>query len=216
MNVPFQMSLPKGYKALHPDQNLNFQLNRWLPYLPVDEVQLVANQIKSLPDFKPVMLAQARKAEAEDRRINAAFYYRAAEFVTPAKDKEKQVFYRKFRELFESQIPDDTYIRADITFDRGALPSLLIEPEGTQAVETLVVHGGFDSFVEELYPHVAICAQKGMRIIMFEGPGQGAALNVHGLAMIPDWHRPVAAILDHYGVTSCSLLGISLGGCLAL
>jgi pimeloyl-ACP methyl ester carboxylesterase len=34
--------------------------------------------------------------------------------------------------------------------------------------------------------------------------------------MTPDWHLPVAAVLDHFQLNSVTLLGISLGGCLVV
>jgi pimeloyl-ACP methyl ester carboxylesterase len=50
---------------------------------------------------------------------------------------------------------------------------------------------------------------------MFEGPGQGAALRHSGLHMPFDWEKPVGAVLDHYDLGSCTLIGMSLGGYLA-
>src|SRR5260370_38839996 len=50
----------------------------------------------------------------------------------------------------------------------------------------------------------------------FEGPGQGAALEAHGLPMIPEWERPVAAVLDHYPLDDVTIAGESLGGGLAI
>jgi pimeloyl-ACP methyl ester carboxylesterase len=54
------------------------------------------------------------------------------------------------------------------------------------------------------------------RIIMFDGPGQGGALEDHSLTMIPEWERPVAAVLDHYGLDDVTAVGISLGGGLVI
>ena len=34
--------------------------------------------------------------------------------------------------------------------------------------------------------------------------------------MTPDWHRPVGAILDRLSMSDVTLVGISLGGCLAI
>jgi pimeloyl-ACP methyl ester carboxylesterase len=51
--------------------------------------------------------------------------------------------------------------------------------------------------------------------VAFDGPGQGTVLDA-GTPMTPDWHLPVAAILDYFGLTGITLAGISLGGCLAI
>ena len=52
-------------------------------------------------------------------------------------------------------------------------------------------------------------------MILFEGPGQGEPLIKQGLTMTPEWEKPVAAVLDHFGLRDVTLVGISLGGYLA-
>lgn len=42
--------------------------------------------------------------------------------------------------------------------------------------KTLVIHGGFDSFIEELYMLAEQLADKDTNIILFEGEGQGETL----------------------------------------
>jgi pimeloyl-ACP methyl ester carboxylesterase len=56
----------------------------------------------------------------------------------------------------------------------------------------------------------------GFDVVTFEGPGQGAVLEDERLAMTPDWERPVGAVLDHFRLDDVTLVGYSLGGCLAL
>ena len=47
-------------------------------------------------------------------------------------------------------------------------------------------------------------------------PGQGAVLEEQRAPLIHDWHRPVAAVLDAFNFEDVTLVGISLGGCLAI
>jgi pimeloyl-ACP methyl ester carboxylesterase len=51
--------------------------------------------------------------------------------------------------------------------------------------------------------------------VAFDGPGQGTVLDA-GTPMTPDWHLPVAAILDYFRLADITLVGISLGGCLVI
>jgi pimeloyl-ACP methyl ester carboxylesterase len=81
--------------------------------------------------------------------------------------------------------------------------------------ETVLLHGGFDSFMEELFDWALELAEGGFRVILFEGPGQGAVLREHGLPMTPQWEKPVGAVLDHFRIERATLVGISLGGYLA-
>jgi pimeloyl-ACP methyl ester carboxylesterase len=76
--------------------------------------------------------------------------------------------------------------------------------------------GGFDSYVEEFLPMIASMVDAGRRIVVFEGPGQGSALEDFGVTMIPEWEQPVGAILDHYGLDDVAAVGISLGGGLVI
>lgn len=56
----------------------------------------------------------------------------------------------------------------------------------------------------------------GYDVIMFEGPGQGAALELAHLTMSPEWEKPVKAVLDYFDLGAVTLMGFSLGGCLAI
>jgi pimeloyl-ACP methyl ester carboxylesterase len=51
--------------------------------------------------------------------------------------------------------------------------------------------------------------------VIFDGPGQGTALDA-GIPMTPDWHLPVAAILDYFKLADITLIGFSLGGGLVI
>ena len=58
--------------------------------------------------------------------------------------------------------------------------------------------------------------RQGYRVVAFEGPGQGGALEDSGLHLTRDWQLPVGAVLDHFGLDQVTLLGISLDGGLAI
>ncbi len=81
----------EGYFSFHPVPILNFQLNRWhsLGYARLEDMITAGQQIRTLDDWKEVMTELAGNAEAEERWMNAAFYYRAAEFFTPPSDPDK-------------------------------------------------------------------------------------------------------------------------------
>lgn len=63
---------------------------------------------------------------------------------------------------------------------------------------------------------IATVLDQGYRVIAFDGPGQGGALEEHGLAMTHEWERPVAAILDHCDASDVTAIGVSLGGGLVI
>ena len=95
------------------------------------------------------------------------------------------------------------------------MPAYDLRPE-RQIGAPIIMFGGFDSYIEEFLPMIAGMVDAGRRIIVFEGPGQGSALEDFGLTMIPEWEQPVAAVLDHYGLDDVAAVGISLGGGLVI
>ena len=208
-----EQDFPVGYHRFHSDVGLNFQLNRFLPGGRLDEFRAAAERIHGLGDWKREMLALAEAAQVEGRLAHAACYFRTAEFFIPLGDPDKARAYRRFRELFEEVHRSDGYERSEVPFEGARLPVMRLPVEMKKDV--IVVHGGFDSFMEELYLMACFLRDAGYEVILFEGPGQGAALTQHGLAMIAEWERPVRAVLDFFGVSQCSLVGISLGGYLA-
>jgi pimeloyl-ACP methyl ester carboxylesterase len=209
-----QFEFPVGYRQFHDDANFNFQLNRWLSYWDENEVRRIAGSITGLASWKSVMLATAQTAEAEGRALNAAFFYRAAEFFIAPEDPDKLIAYNRFKELFYRHLKGLPMERVDVPYEGHSLPALIFRAEGTKR-DTLLVHGGFDSFKEEFIEMAETFTSQGIEFILFEGPGQGEPLMHHHMAMPDDWEKPVGAVLDHLGSISCSLLGISLGGYLA-
>jgi pimeloyl-ACP methyl ester carboxylesterase len=85
-----------------------------------------------------------------------------------------------------------------------------------QPVRTAVMFGGFDSYLEEFFPIFLYMRDQGWNIFGFEGPGQGAVLEEQHAPMTADWHRPLGVVLDALGLEDVTLIGVSLGGCLAI
>ena len=234
------VTFPVGYRSFHADPSINFELNRWLSALPENELRAAAPRIATLADWKTVMLELAEDAadaagaerdaeaaaDAADaagvlaRTRAAAFYYRAVEFFLDAADPDKDRVYRRFVELFDRTVRDVAHRRDRVPFDGGWLPTIVVDARdrsrpGAPARATILLHGGFDSLQEELFDWALFFAEGGYDVVLFEGPGQGAALRDCGLVMEPDWERPVGAVLDHFGIERATILGISLGGYLA-
>ena len=59
-------------------------------------------------------------------------------------------------------------------------------------------------------------ADAGYDVIGFDGPGQGTTRRRHGLLFDYRWETPMGAVLDHSGLDDVTLVGLSLGGWLAL
>ncbi len=209
-----EFTFPVGYHAFHEKQLFNFQLNRWysLGYARFEDMQQASQRINSFTDWKAEMLQQADRAIADDRLMNAAFYYRAAEFYTSQDDPDKALLYDKFIELFDKAFRDEGIERFTVPYDGAFLPAMKVSPGGGEKRGTIVMHGGFDSFVEEFYSWMRFFADRGYEVIAFEGPGQGGARRKYGLPLDYRWELPTGAVLDYFGLKDVTLLGISMGG----
>lgn len=206
---------PVGYHTLHPTKIIDYQLNRWyaLGYARLEDMRDAAAHIKGLGDWKAEMIRQADKALAEGRLMNATFYYRAAEFFTHPKDPDKKALYDKFIDLFYNRLfADEPLERHQIPYAGVWLPALRIPAQAETRRGTIVIHGGFDSFIEEFYSMATYFAGRGYEVILFDGPGQGGALKLHGLPMDYQWEKPAAAVLDYFDRQDVTWLGISMGG----
>jgi len=95
-----------GYHNFHKKQVYNFQLNRFYSsgYARFEDMLEAGKNIKKYEDWKPEMIRIADKALRESRLINAAIYYRAAEFYTLPKDPDKELLHDKFNELFSRHL----------------------------------------------------------------------------------------------------------------
>jgi alpha-beta hydrolase superfamily lysophospholipase len=79
----------------------------------------------------------------------------------------------------------------------------------------MVVFGGYDSYILEWLPMALALRDAGLDTVIFDGPGQGTALDA-GIPMTADWHLPAAAIVDYFKLTDITMLGFSLGGGLVI
>jgi pimeloyl-ACP methyl ester carboxylesterase len=204
------------FYKLHPDISINFQLNRVLTYGEsagrLDEIKEIAYRIRDCKDYETWFIewtALAQKAEREGRYLHAASAYRMAEFFLEEHRIEKQESYESFRDCFYRSFQRNEIDRYSIPYEGKFLPAIKLTAQNEKAV--MLIHGGYDSFMEEFFLTVRDFAKSGYTIIMFEGPGQGKPLK-DGLKMTHEWEKPVKAVLDYFDLKDVVLLGISLGG----
>jgi pimeloyl-ACP methyl ester carboxylesterase len=210
-------TFPVGYHKFHRRQLFNFQLNRWysLGYASFEDFIEAGKRVKTFSDWKMEMLKLAEKAAAENNLLRAAIYYRAAEFYLTAEVPEKNFLYDKFNSLFYQAIRGENVERHTIPYQGSFLPAMKLSSKEKKK-GTIVMHGGFDSFIEEFYSMMRYFSDHGFEVIAFEGPGQGAARRKYELAFDLEWEKPVKAVLDFFKLENVTLLGISMGGWLSL
>lgn len=211
-----------GYHAIHPDESLNFQMNRWFSWVGdagmLDEMRTVAPRITTYADWQREFAALAQQALASvqnpAQNLKAAYYLRAAEFFLRAGDPQRKPMREKFVQLARDHYgvnPDDQHrVPYSDGLVQGFLPVYRFTP--THPKGTVVFFGGFDSYLEELFLGFFWLRDAGYEVVAFEGPGQGGALFDAGLAMTHEWEKPLAAVLDHFQLNDVTLIGLSMGG----
>ncbi len=212
-----KFKFPVGYEKFNRKQLFNFQLNRpySFGYARYGDLKEVGSRINSFKGWKREMLKLAEKAVSEERFMNATFYYRAAEFYTKSNDPEKNLLYNKFIELFYKTFKNEGIERHQVPYENAFLYALRLSPSN-QNKGTIIIHGGFDSFIEEFYSMMKYFSNRGYEVIGFEGPGQGATLRKYGIPITIEWEKPMKAILDYFHLEDVTLIGISMGGWLCL
>lgn len=210
---------PIGYYPFHKDEVFNYQLNRWhsLGLLPYEDIKDIGATINTFSDWVSAMRGLAEQAEEGGRLMHAAFYWRAAEFYTvESGDPDKEYCYGRFSELFCKAVEGDSLERFQIPYDGGTvIPVIKMHAEDV-CRGTILLHGGFDSFIEEWYFMMRYLRENGFDVIGFEGPGQGHMLLRQSVPFNYQWERPVKAVLDHFDLDGVTLFGLSMGGWLCL
>ena len=155
--------------------------------------------------------------------LRAADYYRQAEFWLEGEDPRRRSTFEKAETSTKSFIdclrPRGEAV--DIPYENGvSLCGYFIRSshaEGKQPV--LVSFGGLDSHKDELWfmtGHGAV--QRGMSVLMVDGPGQGGTIRRHGVRARYDFEVPVAHCIDYLesrndvDPTRIAVSGSSLGG----
>jgi pimeloyl-ACP methyl ester carboxylesterase len=206
------------YMHMLADPGMNYTLNRPLmdgtSQARIREVGAVASQITDYQSWHDVWLTLAKRAEAENRWLDAASYYHGAEFYLPA-GEVRDGLYDEFARNWALGMQDVAgYERIKVPYPGGHLPGFRIAAKGKE-LSTFIFHGGYDSFVEEFYAFLLPLTDIGFTVIGFDGPGQGGALR-QGIFFEHAWEKPAKAVLDHFDLDAVDWLGASCGGYLSI
>jgi dienelactone hydrolase len=170
--------------------------------------------------------ANGHSVSASSAYLRASNYYRASEFYLredPVNEPRVAVTSARAIETFRAA-PEiqERWTPVCIPYEGIELSGYYLNVSGEEPGPTLVAHGGYDSTVEEMFFAVGEAARRhGWNCLIFEGPGQGAALRINRLPFRYDWEAVVTPVLDFAvnlrGVDAerIALLGMSMGGYLA-
>lgn len=211
---------PVGFdEELHPEFSINFQMNRFYSWTNdsemLEELRSAAPDIHSYAELIEIYLKLGQQAVAADKKLKAANYLRGAEFYMPEDHPLKHTSRQQFIALARTHYHVEDKQHFDISYDKGFLSAYRFAPQAP-AKGSIVLFGGFDSYIEEILLMALVFKDAGYDVVCFDGPGQGAALEDWHLPMTHEWEKPVTTVLDFFNLKEVTLIGLSLGGCLAL
>jgi len=152
--------------------------------------------------------------------LRAHGYQRLGGFLLPPDDPKRPASWEKEVAYFYEGLDalGVRYERITVPYESSSLRALYLPgPKGADQKPLIVMVGGFDSSMEELYLVLGRAAgDRGYSVLLYEGPGQGQALR-NGLKFLREWERPTKAVLDdflrtHARPTKMVLIGMSMGG----
>ena len=133
--------------------------------------------------------------------LRAADYYRQAEFHLAPTDPRRLPTFEKMEACSKKFI---SYLNppgeaVDIPYEHGKpiCGYFVRAPFPGDKLPVLICMGGLDSIKDEMWFMQAHgCLQRGISVLMIDGPGQGGTLRRHGLHSRPDTEVPIAKCID--------------------
>jgi len=215
-----KITFAKGLYNLNNQPNFNYQLNRVVMWNDgnLEDINKIASKISDSTSWKKELIRIGNQAKNEGRIKEAIAYYRMSEFFMYDGDLDKIKYYKlatdMFYDYYNEYFEDETVVRYNVPYEDVNLPVLYTKAVGKKK-DTILLHGGNDSYMEELFFPMLYFSEQGFDVYLFEGPGQGGVMRIQRKRFTYQWEKPVAAVLDYFKLDSVTIIGASLGGMLA-
>lgn len=170
----------------------------------------------------------AEKALVEGRRETARSYFHFASACFRASQSTIFVDTDRKRELYVSMIScfgkaaaleRHQITKIDIPFESGFLCGWLVKPRAAADAPLVVCLGGFDGWREEYFAGAQYLADRGIAVLLVDGPGQGETRVLHRVYLGDRYPDAISAALDatlpRIPTTQVGVWGNSMGGYLA-
>ncbi|AVQ34961.1 alpha/beta fold hydrolase [Staphylococcus kloosii] len=207
-------------KKYTQNKQYNLQLNRFvgnLNDLSLDKyVESLMENVNSDQQWWSVWREAGDKACNNKNYKLATIFYRLAGFYLENSD-EKNTLYELFTVNFYKSIEVNYFYKKQyLNFSNAQLPIIILaKEEPVDFNNTIIIHGGFDSYIEDWCFSYSSLIEEGYTIIAFDGPGQGHMLN-QNVYLTYKWEQVVSFILDYFRIENTTIIGQSMGGFLCM
>lgn len=167
-------------------------------------------------------LALGRTHDASRRFLAASAAYNFAQYVIFLDIDRKRALHAACVRAYAQAAPlvDPPARPFEVAFRRQLMRGYLRLPKGLRPAPVVVLFNGTNAVKEELHWWAEALLERGLAVVVFDGPGLGRTWNRLSMVAEP---RPVgAAILDHLetwpelDTGAVGFIGLSLGGYLAI
>lgn len=155
--------------------------------------------------------------------LRAADYYREVEFWLLPEDPRRLAAFTDMencsRKFIENLEPKGEVLQIPYEDGKTLFAYFVRAPFDTGKQPVLICMGGLDSIKDEMWfmqAHGAL--QRGISVLMIDGPGQGGTLRRHKITTRPDYEVPVGKCIDYLETRDdvdadrIAVCGSSLGG----
>jgi dienelactone hydrolase len=131
--------------------------------------------------------------------LRAADYYRSAEFWLLPDDPRRLATFDQCERASQKWLRHVGGEVVQVPYERGvSMPAYFVKPKGSGKWPVLISFGGLDSFKDELWFMTGRGAvQRGIAVLMVDGPGQGGTLRRHKIPTRYDYEVPVGRCIDY-------------------
>lgn len=152
----------------------------------------------------------------------AAACFRVGQVPLGDDDPRKRAMYRQLIGAYGAagELTDPAVEHVEIPYQGGALCGWLHRPTTGEPPPVVIVMGGFDGWREEYHVGAGYLLERGVAVLLVDGPGQGETRLFHGLHMKPGVEKAFSAMADFLLADprlapAVGIWGNSMGGYLA-
>ena len=166
----------------------------------ITEWTLTANRLAALAEES---LAAGHSVSARSRFLRASTYFDHASAMAPGSNdpsrytslwEQHRAQWENAVDLFETPVE-----RIKIPYEDSAMEGFFFKPSASdERRPTIILANGSDGpIISQLSLGGRAALARGFNVVMFDGPGQGAALHRQKIYFRPDWEAVVTPVVDY-------------------